>query len=119
MDFNLDETQSDLRDLAAELLGREVTAGRLEAHEASGAPYDAKLWRSLAQAGLLGVCLPEEAGGAGLGPVELAVLLREIGGARRPGPRRASLGHRAGHRPARLPRAARGAGPAGRRASSC
>lgn len=91
MDFNLDETQSDLRKLAAELLDREVSAGRLEAHEASGAPYDARLWSSLAQAGLLGACLPEEAGGAGLGPVEMAVLLREVGAHVAPVPVQQSL----------------------------
>ncbi|MBG0832214.1 acyl-CoA/acyl-ACP dehydrogenase [Planomonospora sp. ID67723] len=79
MDFNLDETQDDLRKLAADLLGREAATPRIEAHEKSGAPYDAGLWSSLARAGLLGVCLPEEAGGAGLGPVELAVILREVG----------------------------------------
>ncbi|MFF5212817.1 acyl-CoA dehydrogenase family protein [Streptosporangium sp. NPDC000396] len=91
MDFNLDETQSDLRKLAAELLGREVTASSLDAHEASGAPYDAGLWGCLAQAGMLGVCLPEEAGGAGFGPVELAVVLREIGGHVAPVPVQQSL----------------------------
>ena len=91
VDFNLDETQTELRKLAVELLGREVTVGRLEAHEASGAPYDVGLWRALAQTGLLGVCLPEEAGGAGLGPVELAVILREIGGHVAPVPAEQSL----------------------------
>ncbi|MDP9849300.1 acyl-CoA dehydrogenase family protein [Streptosporangium lutulentum] len=91
MDFNLDETQTDLRKLAVELLGREVTVARLEAHEASGAPYDTGLWHSLAQAGILGVCLPEEAGGAGLGPIELAVVLREIGGHVAPVPAEQSL----------------------------
>ncbi|GAA3441945.1 acyl-CoA dehydrogenase family protein [Planomonospora venezuelensis] len=79
MDFNLDETQDDLRGLAADLFGREAATSRLEAHEESGAPYDAGLWSALARAGLLGACLPEEAGGAGLGPVELAVILREAG----------------------------------------
>ncbi|GII02685.1 acyl-CoA dehydrogenase family protein [Planobispora takensis] len=79
MDFNLDETQDDLRELAAKVLDRETTTSRLDAHDESGAPYDAGLWGSLAQAGLLGACLPEEAGGAGLGPVELAVVLRESG----------------------------------------
>lgn len=61
MDFNLDETQQDLRRLAADLLAK-------EAGEAA-----------LREAGLFGVCLPEEAGGAGLGPVEMAVVLREVG----------------------------------------
>ncbi|GAA3004508.1 acyl-CoA dehydrogenase family protein [Streptosporangium longisporum] len=91
MDFTLDETRTDLRDLAADLLGKEVTAARLEAHEGSGAPYDAALWRSLARAGLLGACLPEEAGGAGLGAVGTAVLLREIGARVAPVPAEPSL----------------------------
>ncbi|MFF5109992.1 acyl-CoA dehydrogenase family protein [Streptosporangium sp. NPDC000509] len=91
MDFNLDETQTDLRGLAVDLLGREVTPARLEAHEKGDAPYDAALWRSLAQAGLLGACLPEEAGGAGLGPVEMAVVLREIGAHVAPVPAEQSL----------------------------
>ncbi|MGP3917491.1 acyl-CoA dehydrogenase family protein [Nonomuraea sp. 10N515B] len=61
MDFNLDETQQDLKKLAAEILAREGDEERL--------------W----QAGLMSVCVPEEAGGAGLGPVEMAVVLREVG----------------------------------------
>ncbi|GAA4577189.1 acyl-CoA dehydrogenase family protein [Planotetraspora kaengkrachanensis] len=79
MDFNVDETQAELRTLASEVLDREAVQARIEAHEKSGLPYDAKTWKAMAQAGLLGVCLPEEAGGAGLGAVEMAVILRETG----------------------------------------
>lgn len=61
MDFSLDETQRDLRDLAADLLAKDAGEDRLR------------------EAGLLSVCAPEEAGGAGLGPVEMAVVLREVG----------------------------------------
>ncbi|TMR16706.1 acyl-CoA dehydrogenase [Nonomuraea turkmeniaca] len=61
MDFNLDETQQDLKKLAAEVLAREGDEERL--------------W----QTGLMSVCVPEAAGGAGLGPVEMAVVLREVG----------------------------------------
>ncbi|MFC4061358.1 acyl-CoA dehydrogenase family protein [Planomonospora corallina] len=91
MDFNLDETQEELRALAAGLLDRETTPARRQEHERSGAPYDEGLWRSLARAGLLGAVLPEEAGGAGLGPVELAVVLREIGARVAPVPVQQSL----------------------------
>ncbi|MBB2913984.1 hypothetical protein FHS43_005293 [Streptosporangium becharense] len=91
MDFDLDETQTELRDLAANLLSREAAPARIDAHEASGAPYDAGLWGSLARAGLLGACLPEEAGGAGLGPVETAVILREAGARVAPVPLEQSL----------------------------
>lgn len=79
MDFNLDETQQDLRTLAGDLLAKEATQQRLEAHERSGLPYEEKLWDALKQAGLVDLCVPEEAGGAGLGSVELAVVLREVG----------------------------------------
>ncbi|WP_449065337.1 acyl-CoA dehydrogenase family protein, partial [Planomonospora algeriensis] len=113
MDFTLDEAQEELRGLAAELLGREAAPDRLEAHERSGEPYDAGLWRVLARAGLLGAVLPEEAGGAGLGPVELAVILREVGAHVAPS-RPAEPGRRDDRRPVRLGRAAPGAGPAGR-----
>src|SRR5206468_2434167 len=91
MDFDLDENARELRDLAAGLLEREVTTERLEAHERSGAPYDTALWKALADAGLLGACLPEELGGAGLGAVEFAVVLREIGARVAPVPAYASL----------------------------
>ncbi|TDE35209.1 acyl-CoA dehydrogenase [Nonomuraea mesophila] len=73
MDFNLDETQQDLKKLAAEVLAREGGEDRL--------------W----QAGLMSVCVPEEAGGAGLGPVEMAVVLREVGARAAPVPALATL----------------------------
>ncbi|MCC5577796.1 acyl-CoA/acyl-ACP dehydrogenase [Microtetraspora sp. AC03309] len=91
MDFNLDENQAELRTLTADVLGRTATHARIEAHEESGLPYDSGVWAAMAQAGLLGVCLPEEAGGAGLGPVEMAVILREIGAHVAPVPALSSL----------------------------
>lgn len=91
MDFNLTEDAQELRKLAAGLLDREAAAERLEAHEKSGAAYDEALWTALAGAGLLGACLPEDLGGAGLGAVELAVILREVGAHVAPVPAYASL----------------------------
>ncbi|MBA9007403.1 acyl-CoA dehydrogenase family protein [Thermomonospora cellulosilytica] len=91
MDFDLDPTQRELRELAAGLLAREAATERLDAHDRSGAPYEAGVWKALGQAGLLGACLPEEAGGAGLGPIELAVILREVGAHVAPVPAYASL----------------------------
>jgi len=46
---------------------------------------DKKLWRSMAEQGFLGVVFPEEAGGMGLGFVELAALAEEMGRALVPG----------------------------------
>ena len=91
MDFNLTEDQKELEGLAAELLAREAAPERLDAHDRSAAGYDIAAWKALAQAGLLGIALPEEAGGAGLGAVELAVVLRAIGAHVAPVPAYASL----------------------------
>jgi alkylation response protein AidB-like acyl-CoA dehydrogenase len=79
MDFELGDDGRELRRLAAALLDREAAPARVETWERSGDPYDAALWSAMASAGLLGACLPEDDGGAGLGAVELAVILREVG----------------------------------------
>src|SRR5713226_6007057 len=44
------------------------------------------LWKEIAQLGWLGLSLPEAHGGSGLGMVETAILLEELGRAAFPGP---------------------------------
>ena len=61
MDFDLDDNGQELRKLTAGLLDREAAPERIETHERSGAPYDGALWKALADAGVLGACLPEDA----------------------------------------------------------
>ncbi|HUR50828.1 MAG TPA: acyl-CoA dehydrogenase family protein [Mycobacteriales bacterium] len=85
MDFAPTDNQQTVRTLAAELLTDRCTPERLRAVEDSG-DFDRTLWATLAEAGLLGVVVPEEHGGLGLGLVELAVLLEEAGKAAAPVP---------------------------------
>ncbi len=86
MDFTLNENQTELRDLAGRIFSENVSPDTLKAHAASGAPYDADLWRLLADAGLLGVTVPEEAGGLGFGMLELGLLLEAAGRVLAPAP---------------------------------
>ena len=80
MDFALTDEQTAVRDLAVEVLGDHCTPEALRAAEGGDSPgFDRALWAKLAEAGLLGVCIPEEHGGLGLGLVELALLLEEAG----------------------------------------
>jgi alkylation response protein AidB-like acyl-CoA dehydrogenase len=80
VDFALTDEQTAVRDLAAEVLGDHCTPEALRAAEGGDSPgFDRALWATLAEAGLLGVCVPEEHGGLGLGLVELALLLEEAG----------------------------------------
>jgi 3-oxocholest-4-en-26-oyl-CoA dehydrogenase beta subunit len=79
MDFALTDEQVEIRDLAARLFDV-LTQERLREIEASDAPgFDRKLWAALAEAGLLGVAIPEHAGGLGLGLLEAAQILEQAG----------------------------------------
>ena len=86
MDFSLTEEQEALRELARKIFADRATHERLKELEASGEWYDAKLWEELARANLPGIALPEAVGGAGLGLVEVALLLEEQGRALAPVP---------------------------------
>ncbi|MGH3958585.1 acyl-CoA dehydrogenase family protein [Mycobacterium sp.] len=94
MDFTFTEEQETISKLARELFERRATPERLAELEAGETRYDAALWKELAAADLLGVALPEEAGGssgAGGGFAELAVLLAEVGWSVAPVPAYATL----------------------------
>ena len=65
MDFGLDDTQQAIARLARDTLARE-------------SDVDAA-WKALGQAGLLSLAIPERLDGDGLGVLEVAVLLAEVG----------------------------------------
>ena len=75
MDFALTEAQQEIAGLAGQ---------RLDEPKADP-------WKELAQAGLLSLCLPQDLGGDGLGVLEAAVLLTEIGRRAVPVPALATL----------------------------
>jgi alkylation response protein AidB-like acyl-CoA dehydrogenase len=80
MDFTLTEDQTTITSLAGELLRDHCTPEALRSNEDSAEPgFDRALWATLAESGLLGVALPEEAGGLGLTVIEAALLLEEAG----------------------------------------
>jgi alkylation response protein AidB-like acyl-CoA dehydrogenase len=91
MDFAYTPEQDALRELARTILSEHVTHDGLKALEAKKEWYHTGAWRELAKARLLGVAVPEEFGGSGLGMVELAILLEEVGRAVAPVPVLASL----------------------------
>jgi len=100
VDFDLSSDQQALRGAAASLLdgmagpdalrarvgpgsivGTLPGAGDVQRDGAADAPqgFDAAVWSAMADQGWLGIELPEDEGGLGLGMVELAVLCEEIG----------------------------------------
>ncbi|MFL5859347.1 MAG: acyl-CoA dehydrogenase family protein [Solirubrobacteraceae bacterium] len=78
MDFDLTEDQREIKSVAREMLtARSPFAKVREAAEA--AAYDEALWAEIVELGWPGIAVSEEHGGQGLGAVELAVLLEELG----------------------------------------
>lgn len=79
MDFRFTQEQDEAAGLAASILEDRATNERMKAVEADGDRFDRDLWAALGEAGLLGLALPEDHGGAGLGLVELCRVLVEVG----------------------------------------
>ena len=78
MDFDLTEDQQEIKHVARELLAARSPMAQVREAAEAGA-YDAALWRELVELGWPGIAVAEEHGGQGLGAVELAVLLEELG----------------------------------------
>jgi alkylation response protein AidB-like acyl-CoA dehydrogenase len=86
MDFDLTEDQFALRAGASELLDDLASPARVRAHTTTDAPFDRALWRAMVDQGWLGVEVDEPGGGLGLGSVEVAVLVEELGRHAAPAP---------------------------------
>ena len=92
MNFGFTEEQEFLRTTARDFLAREcpmTVVREISENEASG--YRPEIWAQMAELGWLGLLIPEEYGGAGLGLVDLVVILEEIGRALLPSPFQANL----------------------------
>ena len=86
MDFDPTPEQAEAAALARRILTDRCTPERLAEVEATGRRFDEALWRELGDAGLLGIGLPEELGGGGLGLLETCSVLEEVGRAVAPLP---------------------------------
>lgn len=79
MDFALDDDQRALVALAAGVFDRVGDPRRIAEVENTRDPIDRAAWRSLAGSGLLGLGIPDEFGGIGLGFVETCLVLEQQG----------------------------------------
>ncbi len=82
MDFTYSEEQEAVRQLAGQIFSERSTHERLKAVEAAAGdegPIDRDLWRELAGAGLLGIHIGEDVGGAGLDFVAACLVMEAAG----------------------------------------
>jgi acyl-CoA dehydrogenase len=76
MDFALTDNQEAIRDAIARICSDFDDAYWLKRDREGGFPHD--FHRALADAGWLGICVPEAYGGSGLGIIEAAIMMRTI-----------------------------------------
>lgn len=79
MRFGLTDDQQEIKRVARELLAARSSWERVRAAAEGGAAYDPALWEELCSLGWPGIAVAESFGGQGLGMVELAALLEELG----------------------------------------
>lgn len=86
MNFGLSESQRILKENARKFFVNECPMTEVRRVMETGDAFDAGLYRKMAEQGFTGIIFPERYGGLGLGKVEMAVLLEEMGWALVPGP---------------------------------
>jgi alkylation response protein AidB-like acyl-CoA dehydrogenase len=86
MNFGLTETQQTLKNTARKFLAAECPLAEVRKQMETETAFDAALWAKIAEQGWTGIIFPEEYGGFGMGMVEMAATLEEMGRALLPGP---------------------------------
>src|SRR5579864_5934360 len=86
MNFGLTETQQTLKNTVRKFLAAECPLAEVRKQMETETAFDATLWRKIAEQGWTGIIFPEEYGGFGMGMVEMAATLEEMGRALLPGP---------------------------------
>ena len=85
MNFDFTDDQQAIKRTARDFLADRLKPERRR-ELAEGGDYDDGLWEETAELGWAGIHLAEEHGGQGLGAVELAILMEEMGYALAPSP---------------------------------
>jgi acyl-CoA dehydrogenase len=91
MNFDFSDDLKLLRDQAHKFLAQYCSRAAVRRVFEGSAPYEAGLWRSIAEMGWLGAAMPDAFGGAGLGYDGLCVLCEELGYALAPVPFASSI----------------------------
>jgi alkylation response protein AidB-like acyl-CoA dehydrogenase len=77
IDFDLTEEQRTLREVARSFLQKECPMSLVRKTIGSNDGFSRELWSKIAEAGWLGLVIPSNFSGAGMSPVELAIILDE------------------------------------------
>lgn len=77
--FAVSDEQRALRGAVADLMTRHSSEAQVRAQMATETGLDPAVWRELAAMGLTGLLIDEKHGGAGAGPVDVGIVMEEMG----------------------------------------
>ncbi len=86
MRFGLSQEQEAFQDQLRRLLSQRSPLERVREVAAEGTGYDEHLWSGLTELGAVGVLVPEEHGGLGMGAFDAGIVLEELGRFTAPAP---------------------------------
>jgi alkylation response protein AidB-like acyl-CoA dehydrogenase len=79
VNLSLSPEQEELRKTARQFLAHAASSHEVRRQIEASEPYDAALWKRIAELGWLSVVIPVEYGGAGMTTFDLTVLMEEMG----------------------------------------
>jgi alkylation response protein AidB-like acyl-CoA dehydrogenase len=85
MNFDFSDEQYALRDMARDLFAKESPTSRVRGLW-EDKPFERSVWKTMAEAGLTGLTVPEEFGGSAGNEIDLALVYEEAGRAALPEP---------------------------------
>ncbi|WP_439816252.1 acyl-CoA dehydrogenase family protein [Zavarzinia sp. CC-PAN008] len=91
MNFDFSDDQKLLRDQVRRMLDERCPTSEVRRILEGPEPYSKAVWQQLAELGAIGVAIPEEYGGTGLGYLELCLIAEELGRALAPVPMASSI----------------------------
>ena len=86
MDFDFNDEQREIQATARDFLASRFKPERVRELAESDSPYDDASWQEMCELGWPGIAVAEDFGGLGLGAVEVAILLEQMGYALAPAP---------------------------------
>jgi alkylation response protein AidB-like acyl-CoA dehydrogenase len=92
VDFAFSEEQDMLREQARSFLADKIPTERVAEIAAGDEGWDKNVYRQIAELGWIGLAVTEDAGGAGMGFIDEAVIFEELGRALFPGPYLSTVG---------------------------
>ena len=79
MDFDFTDEQREIKSTAHDFLAKRFKPAHVRELSEGDSPYSEEDWQAMQELGWPGIAISEEYGGAGLGVVELVILLEEMG----------------------------------------